>query len=173
MASTLKPGPPESDTLLDSARTSAGKPAKPAARHETQRPGLFSHRQLAKPAPAPQALALLADAKRELGEAVREQDRAQRFAGAYQAALRASAAVLAARGRPHRGRARPVSAWKLLSTIAPELAEWAGYFEANSATRAAVQAGITRDVGIQSADELVRQSTRFLAIARRAVHAGG
>ncbi|MQA09309.1 MAG: hypothetical protein GEU98_12320 [Pseudonocardiaceae bacterium] len=134
---------------------------------------MLNHRRLSRPAPPPSALSLLEDAKRELDDATWQRDPPYRFAGAYLAALRAGAAVLAARGRPHRGRSRPVSVWTLLGTIAPELGEWAAFFDANSATRAAVQAGITRGVSTRAADDLVRQSTQFLAIARRAVHGGG
>lgn len=136
-------------------------------------PALFGHRQLTRPAPPPSAMSLLDDAKRGLDEASRETDAAYRFAGAYLAGLRAAAAILAARGRPHRGRSRPVSVWSLLGTVAPELAEWAAFFDSNSATRAAVQSGITRHVTARMADDLVRQTTQFVAIAQRAVRGGG
>jgi hypothetical protein len=121
------------------------------------------------PAP-PVAAGLLAQARRGLAEAERETDPAERFIGAYLAALRGAAAVLAARGRPHRGRARPASTWVLLDSVAPELREWSAFFAGNSATRAAAQAGITGKVTAESAAGLVRAATPFLELVRRLVH---
>ena len=95
---------------------------------------------------------------------------AEQFIGAYLAALRGAAAVLAARGRPHRGRARPASTWVLLDSVAPELREWSAFFASNSAARAAAQAGITGKVTAESAAQLVRAATPFLELARRLVH---
>ncbi len=124
---------------------------------------------LRPPAP-PAAVSLYAQAKRGLTEAERETQPAERFIGAYLAALRGAAAVLEARGRPHRGRARPASGWVLLESVAPELKEWAAFFAANSATRAAAQAGITGKVTAAMADELLRAGTVFLELVRRVVH---
>ncbi|OXM61692.1 SAV_6107 family HEPN domain-containing protein [Amycolatopsis vastitatis] len=121
------------------------------------------------PAP-PVAAGLLAQARRGLAEAERETDPAERFIGAYLAALRGAAAVLAARGRPHRGRARPASTWVLLDSVAPELREWSAFFAGNSAARAAAQAGITGKVTVESAAGLVRAATPFLELVRRLVH---
>src|SRR5262245_44601742 len=114
--------------------------------------------------------ALLAQAERGLTEAALELDAAQRFAAAYLAGLRAAAAILALRGRPHRGRSRPTSVWTLLAAVAPEFGEWAAFYAAGSATRAAVQAGITRHVTERSADDLVRQTGQFIELVGRAVH---
>jgi hypothetical protein len=116
------------------------------------------------------AVALLAQARRGILDAGREEEPSERFIAAYLSALRAAAAVLAARGRPHRGRARPASVWVLLETSAPELKEWAAYFNSHSATQAAAQAGITRRVTGALADELLRQGGRFVELAGRAVH---
>lgn len=121
------------------------------------------------PAP-PAAAGLLAQARRGLADAERETDPAERFIAAYLAALRGAAAVLAARGRPHRGRARPASTWVLLDSVAPELREWSAFFASNSAARAAAQAGITGKVTAESADGLVRAATPFLELVRRLVH---
>jgi hypothetical protein len=120
--------------------------------------------------PAAPASDLLAQAEHGLIAATRQPDPAQRFAEAYLCALRAAAALLATRGRPHRGRAKPTSAWTLLSSVAPEMREWAAFFASCSATRAAVQAGITSRVGPRAADDLVRQSGQFIALVHRAVH---
>ncbi|HEY2060724.1 MAG TPA: SAV_6107 family HEPN domain-containing protein [Amycolatopsis sp.] len=124
---------------------------------------------LRPPAP-PAAVALLAQAKRGLAEAGHERDPAERFIGAYLSALRAAAAVLAARGRPGRGRSRPASGWVLLDAVAPELREWSAFFAANSATRAAAEAGITGRVTAESAADLLRATSLFLEVVRRVVH---
>ncbi|NIH79361.1 SAV_6107 family HEPN domain-containing protein [Amycolatopsis viridis] len=123
-----------------------------------------------RPPAAPAATALLADARRGIGEARHAAQPAPKFIAAYLAALRAGAAVLAARGRPHRGRARPASVWVLLETAAPELSDWTAYFAAHSAARAAAQAGNTRRITAERADELLRQASRFVELARGLVH---
>ncbi|ONI79254.1 hypothetical protein ALI144C_25830 [Actinosynnema sp. ALI-1.44] len=113
--------------------------------------------------------ALMRQAECGIAAAEAETDPAERFAQAYLSALRAAAAMLAHRGRPHRGRSRPTSAWTLLSSVVPELREWAAFFAAHSRTRAAVQAGRTRLVSAQSADELVRQAGVFVGLIARVV----
>lgn len=123
-----------------------------------------------RPPTSPVAVALLTQAQQGFAQAGRETGASPRFIAYYSCALRAAAAVLAARGRPHRGRARPASAWVLLETTAPELTEWAAYFAANSAAHAAAQAGNTRQVTAESADELMHRTTEFLELAHRAVH---
>jgi hypothetical protein len=92
-------------------------------------------------------------------------DAASRFAGAHLAALRAGAAVLAVRAHPA-GRKSGRSVWQLLVVVAPELAEWAAFFAAHSATRAAAEAGITRLVTDRAADDLVRQAAQFIEVIR-------
>jgi hypothetical protein len=123
-----------------------------------------------RPPASPAAAGLLAQARRGLSEAERETDPAERFIGAYLAALRGAAAVLAAHGRPHRGRSRPASTWVLLDADAPELREWSAFFASNSATRADAQAGITGRVTAEAAAELVRAAKPFLELVRRLVH---
>ncbi len=121
------------------------------------------------PAAPESALGLLAQAELGLRTAELEDDPAQRFAAAYLSALRTASAMLALRGRPHRGRARPMSVWTLLSSVAPELREWAAFFASCSSTRASVQAGITRAVSARSADDLVRQAGQFLELVARMI----
>ncbi|HEV7647193.1 MAG TPA: SAV_6107 family HEPN domain-containing protein [Actinophytocola sp.] len=116
------------------------------------------------------ALTLLSQAERGLTDAGLDPEPAQRFAHAYLAALRAAAALLAVRGRPHRARSRPTSVWTLLASVAPELHEWATFFAAWSSTRESVQAGITRVVNPRSADDLVRQTGQFVDLVTRAIH---
>ncbi|MEU5264075.1 SAV_6107 family HEPN domain-containing protein [Amycolatopsis sp. NPDC021455] len=144
-------------------------PPRPPATTGTEADQSLFPMAVRPPAP-PVAAGLLAQARRGLAEAERETDPAERFIGAYLAALRGAAAVLAARGRPHRGRARPASTWVLLDSVAPELREWSAFFDGNSAARAAAQAGITGKVTAESAAGLVRAAAPFLELVRRLVH---
>ncbi|WP_169747998.1 SAV_6107 family HEPN domain-containing protein [Pseudonocardia acaciae] len=125
---------------------------------------------MAHPPPPPAALALLRHAEAGLAEAERLADPSRRYAEAHLAALRAGAAVLAVRAQPDGGRRRGGrSVWHLLTGVAPELAEWAAFFAAGSATRAAAEAGITRLVTERSADDLVRQAGQFIEVSRSLV----
>ena len=111
--------------------------------------------------PIPQAARdLLADAGRGLGRAIRATDAGDRYAAAHLAALRAAAAVLAAKARPVRGRRG--SAWELIAKVAPEFAEWAAFFAAGSSKRQAAEAGLHRLVSAREADDMVRQVAAFL-----------
>ena len=89
-----------------------------------------------------------------------------RYAAAHLAALRAAAAVLAARARPEpRRRNRITSVWTLLNAVAPELGEWAEYFAAGASKRVAAEAGIPRVVTAREADDLVRSAREFIEVA--------
>lgn len=115
----------------------------------------------------PSALGLLDQARRGLQEAAGLSVPAERYATAHLAALRSAAAVLAARTRPvdtRLRRRRPTSAWVLLTEVAPELGEWAAFFAAGAAKRAAAEAGVTRAVTGREADDLVRDAGTFLAL---------
>jgi hypothetical protein len=72
--------------------------------------------------------------------------------------------VLASRTRPQSRRGRPVSAWRLLSDVAPELGEWATFFAAGASKRAAAEAG-RPVVSRREADDLIRDAERFLLAA--------
>jgi hypothetical protein len=110
------------------------------------------------------AIALLAQARAMLAEAGRERSAGERFRTAHLAALRISAAVFAERGRPAGTRRRLISAWVLLRTVAPELAEWSAYFAAGAAARAAVEAGVQSAVTTRQADDQLRAATEFLHV---------
>lgn len=116
----------------------------------------------------PAAQTLLAQARQGLLDAEYATRPVERYAQAHLSALRAAAAVLAARTRPRR-QTRPTSAWDLLARVAPELTEWAAFFAATSAVRAAAEAGVSRLVSRRDADDLARQAGQFLALAERAV----
>ncbi|MCU1675672.1 MAG: hypothetical protein JWM93_430 [Frankiales bacterium] len=122
-------------------------------------------------APLPPAAAgLMHSARMTLREAAWEQDPAQRFATAHLAALRAAAVVLAARARVDgRSRRRPSSAWVLLGSVAPELVEWASFFAAGAAKRAAAEAGLSDAATQREADDLVRDVELFLSVVERSV----
>jgi hypothetical protein len=57
----------------------------------------------------------------------------------------------------------------LLAEIAPELSEWAAFFSAGAAKRAAAEAGSTRAVTEREADDLVRDADRFLGVVEQAL----
>ncbi|SHF39624.1 SAV_6107 family HEPN domain-containing protein [Streptoalloteichus hindustanus] len=135
------------------------------------RPRPLTRDELAvRPLPPPAALALLAQARRGLAEAGSAARDADRYTTAHLAALRAAAAVLATRARPLAEGRKPTSVWKLLTSVAPELREWAAFFAAGARTRSLVQAGVTRLVSPRDADDMVRQVGQFVDLAERAVH---
>jgi hypothetical protein len=107
--------------------------------------------------------ALLATAREGISEAQCAQRAVDRYALAHLAALRCAAAVLAARARPGGPRRGPTSAWALLTIVAPELGEWAAFFAAGAAKRAAAEAG-QHVVSEREADDLLRDAQIFLAL---------
>lgn len=110
---------------------------------------------------------LLTQAHASLALAATTPTAQERYVAAHLAALRAAAAVLAARARPGRARGGPRSAWTLLAGVAPELCEWAAFFAAGASRRAAVEAGLTAAVSARDADDLLRQADAFLALVTR------
>ncbi|MGW4446199.1 SAV_6107 family HEPN domain-containing protein [Streptomyces sp. NPDC004682] len=118
----------------------------------------------------PAAVALLAQARGALAEAVAEEAPNERYATAHLAALRTAAAVLAARGRPDptpRRRARIRSAWEVLPEIAPELTEWSALFASGAARRARAEAGIRGAATTRDADDLIRDVAMFIRLVER------
>lgn len=111
---------------------------------------------------------LLAMARDGLAEAEHTTPDGLRYAAAHMAALRAAAALLAARARPSpRGsrRTKATSVWSLLVMVAPEFSEWAGYFALGAGKRAAAEAGIPHVVSAREADDLLRAAEQFVAVA--------
>ena len=90
---------------------------------------------------------------------------------AHLAALRAAAAVVAAKADPGATtrRRKPLSVWELLPKVAPALSEWAAYFAAGAAKRAAAEAGLPRAVSAREADDLLRDAEVFLSLAEDAL----
>ena len=106
-------------------------------------------------------------AAESLREAITSTSVPERYAHAHVSALRATAALLAARAQPalpSRRRRPQKNAWVLLAEVAPEFSEWASFFAAGAAKRAAAEAGSRRAVTERETDDLVRDADRFLAL---------
>jgi predicted DNA-binding transcriptional regulator YafY len=122
---------------------------------------------------APSALALMESARHGLAAAEDETTASARYVSAHLAALRAAAAVVAARAEPPGGRRRrPQSVWELLPKVEPALTEWAAFFAAGAAKRAAAEAGLPRAVAGHEADELLRDAGTFVSLAEGALGIG-
>ncbi|WP_342669675.1 SAV_6107 family HEPN domain-containing protein [Aldersonia kunmingensis] len=112
--------------------------------------------------PATRKNTLLDRADRLLIEAMGEPDPRERFRAGYLAALRGAGAVLAVTSASAPARAKNRSAWVLMARAAPEFVMWSDYFAGFSATRAALEAGINRDVAPAEADEFCGRVGAFL-----------
>lgn len=88
----------------------------------------------------PQSAELLGRADAELLAAQFSGEPWEMFSHAHLAALRAGAALVAARGRPT-GRGAPRTVWGMLDAVAPELHAWSAHFAQSAALRSAVDAG--------------------------------
>lgn len=110
---------------------------------------------------------LLAMARRGLEEAAAIRPAGLSYATAHLAALRAAAAVLAARAEPAPGvrRSRPTSIWTLVVQVAPELSDWCAMFAAGAMKRAAAEAGIPRVVTAAEAVEIRTKAAMFVEVA--------
>lgn len=117
------------------------------------------------------AVSLIEHARRGLAEAGAEADPGTRYICAHLAALRAAAAIVAARGEPGAGsrRRRPRSVWELLPQVEPTLSQWAAFFAASAAKRAAAEAGLPRAASAREAEELLQDAQTFLHVAERAL----
>jgi hypothetical protein len=118
--------------------------------------------------------AYLERAARSLQEAITTPEVPLRYAYAHVAALRVTAALLAARAtptlaQPKRGRTQQKNAWVLLAEVAPEFSEWAAFFSAGAGKRAAAEAGSSRAVTEREADDLIRDADRFLGLVEQSL----
>src|SRR5437773_4835602 len=120
------------------------------------------------PGVAQTVLSMLQAARRGLAEAADESAPGARYVTAHLAALRAAAAVVAARGEPRPRRRKPYSVWELLPQVEPALTEWAAYFAAGAGKRAAAEAGLPRAASAREADDLLRDAETFLSLAETA-----
>jgi hypothetical protein len=108
-------------------------------------------------------LDLLERSRTTLEAACRTSDASERYRDAHLGALRAAAALVAARTAPT-PRARPRSVWQVLPGSAPELGEWAAFFAACSAHRSVIDRG--GHISVREADDLLRQAEMFLEIVQ-------
>lgn len=122
----------------------------------------------ARPRVSPSSVDLVERAHHSLLNAVRATTPGERYVAAHLAALRSAAAVLAVRGRPST-RGGPRSVWEVLPRVAPELTEWAAFFDAGASRRAAVEAGRDELVTSREADDLVRDAETFLVLVETAL----
>jgi len=93
-----------------------------------------------------------------------------RYLAASLAALRAGAALVAARSATRPGLASggngPHDVWVLTARVAPELTEWAQRFAASTGQRVGVETGLVR-VTAREADDLLRDAETFVDLAAR------
>jgi hypothetical protein len=113
----------------------------------------------------------MASARRGLAAAQDETSASARYVAAHLAALRAAAAVVAARAEPGTGgrRRKPQSVWELLPRVESSLCEWAAFFAAGAGKRAAAEAGLSRSVTPREADDLLRDAGTFVGLAEEAL----
>ncbi len=184
--------PPGMPSLWDAASHDAVSDAVPAPRDPGEResragaprqigPPVYGHAPTAGAQPSPTIPAnllpnrtpaqLLAIAHEGLREAARTRPDGLRYAAAHLAALRAAAAVLAARARPAAPtrRNQVTSVWSLLVLVAPEFGDWATYFALGATKRAAAEAGIPRVVTSREADDLLRAAESFVGQVQEAL----
>jgi SAV_6107-like HEPN len=120
-------------------------------------------RDMPGPRLSPAVRAHLTDSRSCLAEASAARTPASRYVAAHLAALRAAAALLAARPRPMEGRRRRLrSAWDLLPEAEPQLAEWAAYFATTAAKRKAAEAGVVRRISAADAEEILAEAETFV-----------
>ena len=108
-------------------------------------------------------LDLLERGRATLEAACRTSDASERYRDSHLGALRAAAALVAARTVPS-PRSRPRSVWQVLPGVAPELGEWAAFFSACSAHRSVIDRG--GHISAREADDLLRQAEMFLEIVQ-------
>ncbi len=125
-------------------------------------PPMSSGPPVSAPPVSATVLELLDRAGASLLHASHSGDAGERYVDAHLGALRAAAAVLAARTSPSRP-SRPRSVWEVLPALAPELTEWAIFFAASGRRRAAIERG-ERNLAAREADDLLRQAEVFLDI---------
>ena len=118
---------------------------------------------LRRPPTSIAVLTLLERSHATLEAACRASETSERYRDAHLGALRAAAAVVAARTTPG-PRSRPRSVWQVLPVVAPELGEWAVFFAACSTRRSVLDRG--GRIAPREADDLLRQAEMFLEIVQ-------
>ena len=115
------------------------------------------------------AIELLRRADAELLAAQFSSEAWEQFSHAHLVALRAGAAVVAARSTGT-GRRAPRTVWDLLDAVAPELGSWSAYFAAAATLRSAVDAGRFEELTPARAEQALCAAEDFVDAARSAVH---
>lgn len=118
---------------------------------------------LRRPPVPPAVFELLERSRATLEAACRTSDASERYLDAHLGALRAAAALVAARTTPS-PRSRPRSVWQVLPTLAPDLGEWATFFAGTSSRRSVIDRGGW--LSPREADDLLRQAEMFLEIVQ-------
>jgi hypothetical protein len=118
---------------------------------------------LRRPPTSIAVLTLLERSRTTLEAACLASETSERYRDAHLGALRAAAAVVAARTAPA-ARSRPRSVWQVLPVVAPELGEWASFFATCSARRSVLDRGGL--IAPREADDLLRQAEMFLEIVQ-------
>jgi hypothetical protein len=88
-------------------------------------------------------------------------------------AVRAAGAVISTRLSPERASTmrRPDNIWELLPAVAPELADWAAYFDAGTLRRTWAEHGQRAAVSAQQAEEMLAEARQFATLAEEMFHA--
>ncbi len=114
---------------------------------------------------------MLARADAELLAAQFSAEAWERFTHAHLAAVRAAAAVVAARGRPA-GRGAPRTVWEMLGLVAPDMTRWAALFADAARLRADLEAGRFDAVSAARAEQALCDAEDFVDLARAAAREG-
>ena len=116
---------------------------------------------------APSALTLLESAHQKLAAGERDSSAASRYASARLAALRAAAAVVAA--KPDAGilerRKRPRNIWELLPRAEPAFTGWAAHFAAVARAYRPARWRRVRAVSHRQADRMLCDAQAFVSLA--------
>ncbi len=126
---------------------------------------------------SPAVPSLLRKARMSLADAAGDSAPRARYVAAHFAALRAVAAVVAAKGVPSPRRRRSMrNVWEQLAELEPRLAEagpdlaqWAAYFAGCAPKRAATEAGLPSGASAKEADRHLQCAEQFLSIVERAL----
>ena len=163
-AERLRVEPPRTDRPR-ADRPRAGRPRTESVRPEPARPDADREARVEwRPGAAEP------DVDATLAAAEEAPTPAQRFVLAHTAALQVAALVLARRRAKVSGRP---GVWSILARVAPELGEWAAYFDALALKRRAVEAGAVGLVTGREADDLIRDAHAFARAAGVRVAAHG
>lgn len=105
----------------------------------------------------------LVDRSRDcLLDACHQTDVVERYRSAQLGALRAAAALVAARSR-RSPRSGPRSVWQVVASVTPELQEWAEFFAGSGRRGLVFDRGVERP-SVREADDLIRAGETFLGL---------